>query len=340
MALAIGAARVRLRRPDDLAALRGRLPRRRLHGLLRRRVPVVPALARRPSQLVDGNSKLEISRSAAALAGPGLRRRPDRGTSPLRTRSSSTPSASSGRRASSRANRPRGERSRADGEAEHAPRARRGAPLPARPSDSGGPLALPSRCRTSSTHWRSRSSSSTRCAISTLSATVIGLALGIGNVGWLLGAVAANRLSARLGVGRTLVGSALVLRARPPARPAAPQSHPIPFLVACADPRVASPGSCSTSPASASSRRSRPIACSARLNATRRFIVWGVIPLGSLAGGALGLDHRAPVDALGGRDRRVALLPAPSALARPLDRPHGGRGPPTCARASPRATDA
>ena len=51
-----------------------------------------------------------------------------------------------------------------------------------------------------------------------LSATVIGLVLGIGNVGWLLGAVAASRLSARLGVGPTLVGSALRVRTRPPAR--------------------------------------------------------------------------------------------------------------------------
>ncbi|MBA3434066.1 MAG: MFS transporter [Actinobacteria bacterium] len=64
-----------------------------------------------------------------------------------------------------------------------------------------------------------------------LSATVIGLVLGIGNVGWLLGAVAANRLSARFGVGLTLVGSAMVFGPALLLVPAASQSQPIPFLV-------------------------------------------------------------------------------------------------------------
>ncbi|MBA3567239.1 MAG: hypothetical protein H0W31_10370, partial [Actinobacteria bacterium] len=64
-----------------------------------------------------------------------------------------------------------------------------------------------------------------------LSAALIGLVLGVGNVGWLLGAVAANRLSARLGVGLTLVGSAMVFGPALLLVPAAPQSQPIPFIV-------------------------------------------------------------------------------------------------------------
>lgn len=43
-----------------------------------------------------------------------------------------------------------------------------------------------------------------------LSAQAIGIVFAIGNLGWLAGAVAAGRLSGRLGIGRTLVGSALL----------------------------------------------------------------------------------------------------------------------------------
>ena len=78
LAARVGPDRVRGRRPHDLAALRRRLRRRGRHGLLRRRLPVLPAVARRQDQLVDGNSKLEISRAGAFIAGPGPRRRPRR----------------------------------------------------------------------------------------------------------------------------------------------------------------------------------------------------------------------------------------------------------------------
>ena len=65
--------RVRLRRADDLAALRGRLRRRHLHGLLRRRLPVVPA--RRSSSATSSSTATRSSRSAARprrSAGPGV----------------------------------------------------------------------------------------------------------------------------------------------------------------------------------------------------------------------------------------------------------------------------
>jgi len=52
-----------------------------------------------------------------------------------------------------------------------------------------------------------------------------------------------------------------------------------------------------------------------RLNATRRFIVWGVIPLGSLAGGALasqiGLRPTLWVGAIGGSLSFLPLLFSP-----------------------------
>ncbi len=60
----------------------------------------LPSLVAR-DQLVDGNSKLEISRSGAQLAGPGARRRARPGTEGAGRRSSSTRSASSPRDCSS-----------------------------------------------------------------------------------------------------------------------------------------------------------------------------------------------------------------------------------------------
>src|SRR3712207_7024227 len=69
-----GAVRVLGGRPDDLAALRGRLRRRRLHRLLRRRVPVVPPLARgataaRRRQLEDRKStRLNSSHTVISYA--------------------------------------------------------------------------------------------------------------------------------------------------------------------------------------------------------------------------------------------------------------------------------
>ena len=61
------------RRADDLAALRRRLPRRRAapSSSTSRTSRTCPRSSTR-DQLVEGNSKLEISRSAAQLAGPGL----------------------------------------------------------------------------------------------------------------------------------------------------------------------------------------------------------------------------------------------------------------------------
>ena len=155
-----------------------------------------------------------------------------------------------------------------------------------------------------------------------LSATVIGLTLGIGNVGWLLGAVAANRISARLGVGPTLVGSALVFGPALLLVPAAPQSQPIPFLVAALI--LASFAGIVFNVTGLSFQQAvTPDRLLGRLNATRRFIVWGVIPLGSLTGGALassiGLRPTLWVGAIGGSLSFLPLLLSPVRSIGPMD---------------------
>jgi predicted MFS family arabinose efflux permease len=119
-----------------------------------------------------------------------------------------------------------------------------------------------------------------------LSAQAIGIVLAVSNVGWLLGAAGASRVSGRLGVGRTLVGAPLLFGPSLLLIPAAPQSQPIPFIVAGL--LVATFGGIVFNVTGISFQQAVvPDRMLGRLNATRRFIVWGVIPLGSLSGGAL-----------------------------------------------------
>ena len=144
----------------------------------------------------------------------------------------------------------------------------------------------------------------------------VGLALGIGNVGWLLGAVASSRVSARLGVGPTLVASPLVFGPALLLVPAAPQSQPLPFLVAALI--LASFAGIVFSVTGLGFQQAvTPDRLLGRLNATRRFIVWGVIPLGSLVGGALasqiGLRETLWVSAIGASLSFLPLLLSPVA---------------------------
>jgi MFS family permease len=147
-----------------------------------------------------------------------------------------------------------------------------------------------------------------------LTPAVIGLVLGVSNVGWLVGAMAATRLSASIGVGKTIVGSAIVFGPSMLLVPLAPQSFPIPFLVASL--ALLSFGAVVFNVTGLSFTQAIvPDRMLGRLNATRRFIVWGVIPLASLAGGALatviGLRATLWVGAVGACFTFVPLLLSP-----------------------------
>jgi MFS family permease len=120
-----------------------------------------------------------------------------------------------------------------------------------------------------------------------LSPAAIGVIFSLGNVGWLLGALVAGRLSARLGVGRTLVLSGFVAAPALMLVPAAPASAPIPFLVAAGV--LSSFGLVIWRIAQVSLRQAiTPDRMLGRVNAASRFLMWGTIPLGTLLGGALG----------------------------------------------------
>ena len=119
-----------------------------------------------------------------------------------------------------------------------------------------------------------------------LSPVQIGLIFGIGAVGFLVGALVANRVANVLGLGPTIIGSlalsapALFLIAL------APASNPLPCLIAA---QVLFGLAVMIYNINQVSYRQAicPPRMQGRMNATMRFVVWGTIPIGSLIGGAL-----------------------------------------------------
>ncbi|MDP9295672.1 MAG: MFS transporter, partial [Actinomycetota bacterium] len=116
---------------------------------------------------------------------------------------------------------------------------------------------------------------------------VIGLIFALGNTGFLLGASLASRIAERIGVGRAIVlgitlgipGFVLI--------PLAPRSLAFPFLVTALV--FTGFGSSVYNINQVSLRQViTPERMLGRMNATMRFLVWGTLPIGSLIGGALG----------------------------------------------------
>lgn len=146
-----------------------------------------------------------------------------------------------------------------------------------------------------------------------LGAGTIGVLLAVANLGGLAGAVLARRISSRLGVGPTIAiggacSTALILV------PLAPQSQPIPFLVASG--LVMTFGVVLFNITGLSFQQEiTPDRMLGRLNASRRFLVWGVIPLGALTGGGLatviGLRATLFVGAIGIAFAVVPILLSP-----------------------------
>jgi len=120
-----------------------------------------------------------------------------------------------------------------------------------------------------------------------LSPAVIGVVFSIGSIGAMAAAFTARRISARLGVGRTMLGAALLSGPALLLVPLAPADSPLPFLVAAII--LVSFGGVVYNVMAVSYRQALcPPRLQGRMNSVMRFIVWGTIPLGNLAGGALG----------------------------------------------------
>ena len=131
-----------------------------------------------------------------------------------------------------------------------------------------------------------------------------------------IGAVLADRIGGRFGVGPTIVGLGVRLRCRDPADLAiAPADLAFAFIAASVF--IGGFGNPLYNINQVSLRQAiTPQSMQGRMNATMRFIVWGTIPIGAIVGGFLGgiigLHQTLWVAAIGGL---VAFMP----VTRPSD---------------------
>jgi MFS family permease len=119
-----------------------------------------------------------------------------------------------------------------------------------------------------------------------LSSTAIGVVFAVGSVGSIIGALFVNRIQRRIGVGPTIVATAILFSVGGLAYPLAPKSFPLPLLMV--GQALFGFGAVAYNITQVSLRQSiTPERLQGRMNAAMRWIVWGTIPLGSLAGGAI-----------------------------------------------------
>jgi MFS family permease len=158
-----------------------------------------------------------------------------------------------------------------------------------------------------------------------LSAGVIGIALSLGSVGSLIAAFTATRLSGRFGIGPTTIavgllwGPATLLIALAPEGNAA-----IPFLVVAQ--LMLGFAIVVYNIVQVSYRQAIcPPRLQGRMNSTMRFIVWGAIPVGGLVGGVLGstigLRETIVVGAIGSGLSFLWILLSPQRHLREMPEP-------------------
>jgi MFS family permease len=136
-----------------------------------------------------------------------------------------------------------------------------------------------------------------------LSAGEVGLILTLGGPGGLVGALLSQRITRRFGVGPTTVAMTLLFGGAGFLVPLAPQSFPHPFLIVSG--LIFGFSVVVYNITQVSLRQAiTPERIQGRMNSVMRFLVWGTIPLGSLTGGALastiGLRETLFVGAVGG----------------------------------------
>jgi MFS family permease len=120
-----------------------------------------------------------------------------------------------------------------------------------------------------------------------LSPLAIGVAFVLGNLGPLLAAFTANRISNRFGIGPTIIGTAILGGPMFLLIPFAPHGNAAIVVLAAAF-VVGGFMGVIYNVAQVSLRQAiTPERMQGRMNSVMRFIVWGVIPLGALVGGAL-----------------------------------------------------
>jgi MFS family permease len=158
-----------------------------------------------------------------------------------------------------------------------------------------------------------------------LSPGLIGLALSFGAAGSLLAALTATRISRRFGIGPTTIaasalwGPATLFFALAPVGNAA-----VPFLVVGM--LMLSFSGVTYNIVQVSYRQAIcPPRLQGRMNSVMRFIVWGTIPIGTLAGGALGtllgLRETLVISAIGGSLAALWIIFSPQRHLREMPEP-------------------
>ncbi|HUQ77905.1 MAG TPA: MFS transporter [Patescibacteria group bacterium] len=153
---------------------------------------------------------------------------------------------------------------------------------------------------------------------------VLGLAFSLGAIGFLIGALIANRVATRFGVGPTIVGAAVIFGPAALLVAIAPRELAPAFVAASGF--IGGLGGAIYNINQVSLRQAiTPERMQGRMNATMRFIVWGTIPFGSIAGGFLGglvgLHETIWIGAIGGLFSFVPVLLSPVREIREMPAP-------------------
>jgi MFS family permease len=157
-----------------------------------------------------------------------------------------------------------------------------------------------------------------------LSPGEIGVVLGLGNIGAIVGAMTADRFARRVGLGPAMVLSIFASAPGMLLIALAPKAMPVPFLVASG--LVFGLSVVVYNINQVSFRQAiTPAAMQGRMNATMRFVVWGTIPVGQVLGGAIatgvGVHEAIWVGALGSFLGVVPLLVSPVRRLREMPAP-------------------
>jgi MFS family permease len=157
-----------------------------------------------------------------------------------------------------------------------------------------------------------------------LSPGEIGVILGLGNIGAIVGAVTADRFARLVGLGPAMVLSMFASAPGLLLIALAPEGMPVPFLVASGF--VFGLSVVVYNINQVSFRQAiTPDAMQGRMNATMRFVVWGTIPIGQILGGVIatgvGVHEAIWVGAIGSFLGVVPLLISPVRRLREMPAP-------------------
>jgi predicted MFS family arabinose efflux permease len=119
-----------------------------------------------------------------------------------------------------------------------------------------------------------------------MSSFLVGLVFALFGVGAIIGSLAAKRVQQAIGVGPAIVVPSVLFSVATLTYPLAPKGFPVPVLALGS--LLIGYGGVAYNITQVSLRQAiTPERLQGRMNASMRWIVWGTLPLGQLAGGAL-----------------------------------------------------